>query len=98
MTNYIIINNLKFPIKIIIENRKNSRASIGKKAVYIRIPEFMDNREKQLQIDKFKDWAYKKLKGRPKAIRSRYSKQYNDGDILKLDDSEYRLRITYKDK
>ena len=92
----IIINNKIYYIKIYLENRNNSRASIGKKGVNIRIPRFLNREEQFREILKFKGWAINKIKENP--IQENKLKDYNNEDILKLNNDEYKLNINFKDK
>jgi len=92
----IIINDKVYYIKIYLENRNNSRASIGKKGVNIRIPRFLNREEQFREILKFKGWAINKIKENP--IQENKLKDYNNEDILKLNNDEYKLNINFKDK
>lgn len=40
------INGMQYPVKVYYENRKDCRASIGKRSVNIRIPRLLDRKEK----------------------------------------------------
>ena len=92
----IIINDKVYYIKIYLENRNNSRASIGKKGVNIRIPRFLNREEQFREILKFKGWAINKIK--ENTIQENKLKDYNNEDILKLNNDEYKLNINFKDK
>ena len=92
----IIINDKVYYIKIYLENRNNSRASIGKTGVNIRIPRFLNREEQFREILKFKGWAINKIKENP--IQENKLKDYNNEDILKLNNDEYKLNINFKDK
>jgi len=95
-TEKIIIDDKIYYIKIYLENRNNSRASIGKKGVNIRIPRFLNREEQFREILKFKGWAINKIKENP--IQENKLKDYNNEDILKLNNDEYKLNINFKDK
>jgi predicted metal-dependent hydrolase len=99
---FVVSDTIKLPLTIFYEKRKNSRISIGKKGVYIRLPHTMTKEEKKKQIKKFTDWAKKKLEKNKerieKHIQSGSGKCYRDGDRLHINNETYVLRITYKDK
>jgi len=95
-TEKIIIDDKIYYIKIYLENRNNSRVSIGKTGVNIRIPRFLNREEQFREILKFKGWAINKIKENP--IKEFKLRDYNDGDILRLNNDEYRLNINFKDK
>ena len=95
-TEKIIIDDKIYYIKIYLENRNNSRVSIGKTGVNIRIPRFLNREEQFREVLKFKGWAINKIKENP--IQEPNYKNYNDEDILKLNNEEYKLNINFKDK
>ena len=59
---HIKIDDIKFQVKIFYETRNNTRASIGKNGVYIRIPVFLRDTERSKQVEKLKSWAQDKIK------------------------------------
>ncbi|MEA2054874.1 MAG: M48 family metallopeptidase, partial [Candidatus Thermoplasmatota archaeon] len=54
--------------------------------------------ERFRQLMKMKVWARNKLKENPHRFRPERQKEYKDGDILKVGDEEYTLKIEFKDK
>jgi predicted metal-dependent hydrolase len=98
ITDTIEINDLKYIVKIHYERRNNSRASINKNAVNIRIPVFLDREERVKQILQMKSWAIKKLQEHPDKFRKESEKEYHDGDVLKIGEEEYTLKIEFRDK
>ena len=49
-TDKIEVNGITYMVKIHFEQRKNCRASIGKKSINIRIPTFLNNNEKKNRL------------------------------------------------
>ena len=96
-TEFIKINEKKHLIKIYYEKRNNSRVSIGKAGINIRLPLNLNKEEQLKQILKFKAWAQKKLEENPDKFKEKI-KEYNDGDVLKVGEEEYKLKINFKDK
>lgn len=92
------VNGAKHVVKIFYERRKNTTVSLGKKAIYIRIPITLNREERFRHLLKMKAWARKKLQENPKKYRPKPTKEYKDGDILKVGDKEYLLKIEFKDK
>jgi predicted metal-dependent hydrolase len=95
---YILVHDKKHPVCILIEKRKTSRASIGRKGVYIRIPEHLPSNEKQKHIRRFKDWAYRKLLTNPQLSKRKEQIRYANGDTIRIRDESYTIMITHKDK
>lgn len=58
---FIRVNDTRHPVQIHIEKRRSSRASIGKKAVYIRLPSHLPLSLRHAQIERFKKWALEKI-------------------------------------
>ncbi len=95
---FIEVNNTRYPVKIFIESRKNVSVSIGKKAVNIRVPYFLNREELARQILQMKMWAKEKLMEKPQLLQKQSGKTYKDGDILKVGGKEYALNISFRDK
>ncbi|MBN2534848.1 MAG: M48 family metallopeptidase [Spirochaetales bacterium] len=95
---FIQVRDVKFPVCVYNEKRNSTRVSIGKKAVYIRVPVFMSEKEKIKQISSMIEWARNKLEKHADRFSKRPARIYNDGDILQVGDEEYLLNIIDKDK
>jgi predicted metal-dependent hydrolase len=93
-----ISDTFYFPLIISIEKRQNSRASIGKKSLRIRLPEFLTESERQAQIEKFKKWAVKHLQKKAPAIEMNFAKSYKDGEIITVRGKNFRLHINTTSK
>ena len=97
MNEYIEIDSLKIPIRIYYENRKNVRASIGKRGVHIRIPKYLDSYSKKTQLKKMRNWAWEIIRNDPRRFKPENRRNYYDGDSVKVGKKEYILKIRYKD-
>ena len=97
-TDELIVNGIKYLVKIHFEKRKNCRVSIRKKAINIRIPSFLSKREKADQLNRMKSWARKKILENPEKFKPETQKEYKNEDVLKIGDEEYTLKIKFKDK
>ncbi len=97
-TDELTVNGIKYLVKIHFENRKNSRVSIRKKAVNIRIPSFLSKEEKADQLNRMKSWARKKLLENPEKFKPEPQKEHKNEDILKIGNEEYSLKIKFEDK
>lgn len=92
------VNGIKHPVKIHYEERRDCRVSIRKRTINIRIPAFLSEEEKRIELINLKQWAIDKLKESPEKFKPEAQKEYKDGDILALDCDEYVLKISFKNK
>ena len=97
-TEILEVNGIDYLVKIHYENRSNSRVSIRRTAINIRIPSFLSREEKANQLSKMKTWAKNKIMKNPEKFRPKPQKEYKNGDILKIGDEEFTLRIEFKEK
>lgn len=97
-TEIIEFDDLKWPVKIHLENRRNSRASISKNSVNIRIPYFLNLQQREAEELRLKEWAIKKLKENAHKFRITPEKEYKNNDVLVIGDKNYILKIDYRDK
>jgi hypothetical protein len=95
---YLEVNGTEHLIKVHYENRNNATVSLGRTAINIRIPSFLNREEKFRQLIKMKIWARNKLMENPEKFKPEQQKIYSNGEILKVGNDEYSLRIDYKDK
>ena len=94
----IEVHGHKFLVKVHYEIRKNSTDSMSQKAVSIRIPLNMNREEQFRQLLKMKSWAIKKLQEDFDKFKPKPQKQYNDGDVIMVGDTNYKLSIYFKNK
>jgi predicted metal-dependent hydrolase len=88
------LNGLKFPVHIYYENRRNVRASIGKKSVNLRMPYRTSDAEKTKHFDWFENW----LKKNEDYLKDHFKiKSYQTGDTLVVGDKSYLLDIQNSD-
>ena len=92
------INGNVYQVKIHYETRNNSRISIGRKAINIRISNFLNREERFKELMKMKIWARNKLMENPDKFKQEAQKEYKNGEILKIGNEEYLLNIMLRDK
>jgi predicted metal-dependent hydrolase len=97
-SDHIDVNGVRIPVQIHYENRYAARASIGKRAVYIRLPLFWSPREKRLHITRFKSWAEKTLQRKGPGFAATPYRTYKDGDGFQAGGKTYVVRIERKDR
>lgn len=88
-----ISDTFSFPVIITIENRRNCRASIGKKSLTIKISQWLPKEKRTEQIEYFKNWAVKHLKPKAEAIISNLNKTYKNGEVLSVRNQTFLLHI-----
>ncbi len=96
-TEIIEICDIPFLLKIHYEQRKNSRVSIRKNTINIRIPRFLSSQERVFQLEKMKHMARNIIHKNPNRFKPFLQKEYRDGDEIRINDKTYHLNITYKD-
>lgn len=82
----------KVKLTIHHESRKDSRVSISKSGVNIRLPLLLPEFEKKRLVDKFILWAKERLDEKPYFHLDKF-KSYKDGDKVELFDQSYALHI-----
>ena len=97
-TEYFEVNGRKFVVKVHYEHRHSSRVSIGRKAINVRIPSFLNRDEKARELLRMKMWAINNIKEKPERFKPEQQKEYKDGEVLKVVNEEYTLKIEFKEK
>lgn len=97
-TENLEVNKTKYPVKIHYENRNNSRVSIGRESINIRIPSFLNREQRFKELIRMKTWAKNKLAENPDKFKPEPQKEYRNGDTLKIGEEEYVLKIAFKNK
>ena len=95
---HISIGENRYPVHIHFERRRTTRAYIGKKAIFIRLPDQMNREERSLHVEKLKAWAEETLRKHPERHRPQSPRLYRDGDALRVGEREYSIHIVYKEK
>lgn len=97
-TGIMEVNGTKYPVKVYYEDRIGSTASIGKTTVTIHIPLNMSREEMFREELRLKAWARNKLIENPKRHKTYHGREYKNGDVLKVGNEEYTLKIEFKEK
>ena len=90
------VNGNKYLVKVHYEEDNSSRVSIGKKTINIRIPSFLNRNERFRDLLRMKMWAINKLKESPERFKPEPVKEYKHGEVLKVGNEEYTLKIELK--
>lgn len=90
------VNSVIYKISIFYEKRRNSRVSITKTGINIRIPLFLSKNEQKQQLDKFINWAEKTIRDKDVKFPKR-QKIFKNGGILKLYDNNLEIEIIETD-
>lgn len=87
------IKDLKIPVHIFREKRKNARASIGKEAVIIRLPLGIPEATESKYLQHFKEWLQGQVE-KNERLRSRFQyRQLENGMTLTVGSKNYTLHI-----
>jgi len=95
---HLVIEGKKVPAKIYREYRYNVRASIGKKAVILRMPAMMDVEQQKNQMRWFNDWVRQQFQKDQHLHTRFFGKGYQSGDILEVGSKKYLLDFKYSDR
>lgn len=97
-TEILEFNDNKYILNIYEEKRRDSRVSIGKKGINIRLSLFLSREDRFQQILKFKSWIKERLNKEPNLLKKDEFKDYNDDDLIKIFNDEYRIKIFFANK
>ena len=61
----IRVGEHEYPVEIHVEDRPNVRGSIGRRAVYIRLPRALGAEERSRHVQRLLDWARQRLSEQP---------------------------------
>ncbi|MDX2003217.1 MAG: YgjP-like metallopeptidase domain-containing protein [Chitinophagales bacterium] len=81
------------PVNLFIhqEARRNSRVSVSRKGIIIRLPRMMDASQKSQQVNAFLDWAKIQLRKKPELYLQHTQREYVDGYCFQLRGKTYSL-------
>lgn len=94
----IVVGEKEYMVYISMEQRNDSRASIGKTGVHLRLPAGMQREELFREIMRMKRWAIEKIKEKPPEFKQKGSRAYHDGETLRVGNEEYVIRISFSEK
>ncbi len=94
----ITVNGIEHKIFIHQEKRDNTRFSIGKRGINVRVPTGLSKEELFKVIFEAKQWAQKALQKRKIQPEDKGFKEYNNGDEISVGGDTYKLNITFTDK
>lgn len=97
-TETLEITGKKYLIKISDEARENTAVSVRNNVITIKIPLALNREERFRQLLKMKSWAKQKIEKNPEKFAAEVQKEYKDGDILKIGEEEFILKIEFKEK
>ncbi len=95
---HLDVNGKMVPAKIYRENRYNVRASIGKKAVILRMPLMMNAIQQKKQVTWFTNWVEKQFDEHSDLHVRFFGRGYKDGDTLQVGSRQYLLNFNYTDR
>ena len=93
----IEVNGANVPVRILFESRFNSRVTVNKNGILIRISDRQPKEEQRKNIDTFLKWAKEKLGDKPELMDSLPQRKYVNGEVLKVGDYEFVISICYHD-
>ena len=97
-TEILDVNGQKYPLKIHFEDRNDSRVSVSKSAVNIRLPRSLTREELFRELLRMKAWAKQQIFEKPQRYKRDEAKTYKDGDVLQVGNEQYVLHVSFKEK
>ncbi len=92
------VNGVIRPVLLFYERRRNCTVSVGKKAITIRIPLFLNKSTQEKEIAQMKAWAIKRIQDKPERFKPKPLREYLNGEIILIGDDHYLITINRKDK
>lgn len=92
------VSGRKYPVSIIIEKRSNSRVSLGRKGITMRISAFLGMEKREKQISEFRKWAIKRMLKNPERFLPENPVIYSDSQTLTILGKNYKIHIKKKNK
>ncbi len=89
------VNGENVPVRIVFEERFNSRVTVNKNGILIRVSTRHSKEEQRKHIDNFLKWAKEKLGDKPELLDSLPQRKYVNGEVLKVGSYEFVISIFY---
>jgi len=86
-------DNVRVPIKVHLEYRKDHRFSIAKRSAILRMPIWYLKGQRQKTYTQFLDWIESHYTKKPEMFLRFEIKEYQTGDILEVFGVSYRLEV-----
>ncbi|OGJ18241.1 hypothetical protein A3K73_00380 [Candidatus Pacearchaeota archaeon RBG_13_36_9] len=97
-TEIIKVNGEDYQVRIIIEDRIDSKVSVNQKIISMHLPDCLSREELFRELLKMKLWARQKILENPGKFQRRPLKEYKDGHEIVVGSEKYTLRIQHFDK
>jgi predicted metal-dependent hydrolase len=94
----ISIAGNEYKVTVISEKRRNSRASVSRKGIVIRIPHFLSKKDREKQIEEFRNWASRRILKNPQRFLPEKLIDYANMKKLRILGVDYDLRINANNK
>lgn len=91
----IDVNGENVPVRIMFEDRFNSRVTVNRNGILIRISNRHTKDEQRKHIDSFIKWARQKLGDKPELLDSLPQRKYVNGEVIKVGSYEFVISIYY---
>jgi len=86
-----LIGSSKIPVKIVYENRTNTRFALASKAFIVRIPSFVSASEKMELRENARAWIASVLDKNPAIAKKFQQRVYRDGEVISCYDADFRV-------
>ncbi len=91
---HLSIRSARYPVRVFLEPRRNCSFSVTPRNLLLRLPRNTRPQEITAHLSQLKAWAEEMMDKYPKAFQRIGIREYRDGDLLRVGERQYTLRIT----
>ena len=95
---YISHGDLKIPVSIYFEKRRNTRISIGADSIHLRLPQGLEKKEFADQMIWAQKWLHKRFEKAPNLIERFRTVQFKNGDRILIMRDTFVLNLDETDQ
>ncbi|MBK8555748.1 MAG: M48 family metallopeptidase [Lewinellaceae bacterium] len=95
---YIEVKGKEVPVDVVMERRHNTRFSITRRSVTLRLPALQAPSFVQQQLSALETWVTQQVEKKPALLQYFEKKRYQSGDILRVGDRKYWLEIILENR
>ncbi|MEZ4921256.1 MAG: SprT family zinc-dependent metalloprotease [Saprospiraceae bacterium] len=94
----IMLEGQELPVTVYMERRLNTRFSISRKGISLRIPGGQGNAFVQAQLYELKEWLRVQVQKKPQLLAHFTPKTYSTGQTLQVGDRKYWIELKNSDR
>jgi|GEM_PF-88682 len=95
---YITYGDIKLPVSLYFERRRNTRISIGTETIHLRLPGNLSRGELKDQVEWAEKWLFKRFEKSPLLLERFKLIQFRHGDRIQILSDVYVIHLKLEDK